>query len=594
MKKLALILAVIMVFAMVLTACDPAPQPTDPQPTQTDPKPTTPQPTDPKPSVEPGTVFNCVEGFNYEEGQNGVWQYYFSGDSAATYDPCGGYHDYGGIRGWHPWEGSYIGVGFNDDMEGFLELNTDSYSTDYSGQMGILCFEAPADGKYVLTAAVWNPWEQACQKFTFKHSDGTIIYEQDMTELVAIYGYITPTDVQLKAGDRIYMYLNASGSEWVSGYINASIYYEPTDDSCYDVPEVIPPEEEPPFDPSKDAQYSAVGQFDKESADGTNSPWVYGWTADGVTFNAPSYFDAPNWDDDPEADAYQWYSNAGTGVGINVDCSAWIEVNTPGVGADMAAIGFKAPADGTYILSGWTQNLWGQNAAGFRVVKGGEEVQIIDYVEEPTEFSIEVTLAAGETVYFHPVSGGEGEWVSGYIALYADKKSDAAYQAVSQFDKESADGANGPWVYGWTADGVTFGGASYFDAPNWDDDPEADAYQWYTDNGTGIGINVDCPTWIEVNTPGAGAEAAALGFKAPAAGTYVFTGKTQNLWGQNAVGFSVVHNGAEVQTIAYVEEVTEFSFELTMAEGEVVYFVPVSGAEGEWVSGYIDVHADVK
>ena len=86
---------------------------------------------------------------------------------------------------------------------------------------------------------------------------------------------------------------------------------------------------------------------------------------------------------------------------------------------------------------------------------------------------------------------------------------------------------------------------------DWDDDPEADAQQWYTDNGTGVGINADYPDWIEANTPGAGAESAALGFKAPAAGTYVFYGKTQNLWGQNAVGFRVVQNGAEVHPVVF-------------------------------------------
>lgn len=420
MKKMSFALALLMVFALVLTACG---GPSTPDTTAAPDTTATPDTTAANTGVAPGTVYNCVEQFNFEAGQEGVWQYYFSGDSGATYDPCGGYHDYGGgIEGWHPWEGSYIGVGFNGDVEGFLELNTDCYSTDYSGQMGTLCFEAPADGKYVLTAAVWNPWEQDCQKFTFVHADGTVIYEQDMTDLVAIYGYITPTDVQLKAGDKIYMYLNAAGGSWVSGYINATIYYEPTDDSCYVVPEVEVPEVEEPLDPVKEAQYSAYAQFDHEDASGANVPWVYGWTADGVEFNAPSYYEAPNWDDDEEPDAYQWYSDNGTGVGINVDCVNWLEVNTPGMGSEMCWIGFKAPAEGTYVLSGWTIDMWGQGAEGFRVVKGGEQIEMLAFVEEPTEFSIEVTLTEGEVVYFHPVANAEGNWVSGYIALFADAK----------------------------------------------------------------------------------------------------------------------------------------------------------------------------
>lgn len=424
MKKLALILALLMVFSLCLMACNKEPIPENP-PAQQPETPETPEtPEDPAgPSVAAGTVYNCVEGFNYDAGQEGVWQYYFSGDSGATFDPCGGYHDYDGVRGWHPWEGSYIGVGFNDDVEGFLELNTDCYSTDYSGQMGVLAFEAPADGKYVLTAAVWNPWEQYCDQFTFAHSDGTILYQQDMTELTAIYGYITPTDVELKAGDKIYMYLNAAGTEWVSGYINATIYYEPTDDSCYVVPEVEIPEEEPAFVPTSDAAYSAFYQFDKTACDGSNTPWVYAYTYDGESFVNADYYEEPDWTGDGQPNAYQWYSENGTGLGINIDAGeGWLEVNTPGVGSDMCALGFAASAEGTYVLSGWTVNMWGQDCEGFRVVCNGAELAVLEFNEEPTEFSIEADLAAGDVVYFYPIPMYEGGWVSGYIALYADVK----------------------------------------------------------------------------------------------------------------------------------------------------------------------------
>lgn len=421
MKKLALILAAVMVLSLALCACasKPAEAPTVPATTEAAP----PETTEAVPSVAPGTVYNAYTDFNKDAGQEGVWQYYFSGDNGETFDPCGTYDDYGTVRGWHPWEGSYIGVGFNDEVPDFLEMNTDGHSTNFSNLMGTLAFEAPADGKYVLTAAVWNPWGQNCENFIFKHSDGSIIYEQDMTELVDVYGYITPTDVQLKAGDRIYIYCNAVAGDWVSGYVNAIIYYEPTDDSCYVVPEVEVPEKEEVFVPTSEAQFNAYDQFDRTACDGTNVPWVYGSTADGVTFTNASRYDEPDWDGDGNADANQWYTDGGTGVGVNFSAGeGWLEVNTPGVGSEMCFVGFKAPADGTYVLTGYAFNMWGQDAEQFHVAVNGEEVATVAIGSEPTEFSVEVTLAEGEVAYFYPRSNSEGGWVSGYLALYADVK----------------------------------------------------------------------------------------------------------------------------------------------------------------------------
>lgn len=414
MKKLSTILAISMVLALLLSACGPkAPVPTTPP---------TDAPTEPAPvntGVEPGTVYNCVADFNFEEGQSGVWQYYFSGDSGKTYDPCGTFNDYGGgISGWHPWEGSYTGVGFNGDVEGFLELNTDCYSEDYSGQMGTLAFEAPADGKYVLTAAVWNPWEQSCGVFTFQKDDGSVIYEQDMTDKVAIYGYITPTDVELKAGEKIYMFCNATGSEWVSAYINATIYYEPTDDSCYEVPVVEAPVVEPEIVPDVEGAWqSAAAEFTSESADGL---WVYASTFDGKEYTVMESYDAPDWDGDGEADANQWYSANGTGLGFNFDAGMdWIEANVSESaenGGEMTALGFKAPEAGTYKLTVFTQNKWGQDADSVVVSVNGEDVQTIDFLESVTVCEVEVTLEAGQIVYFHGTSNGG--WVSAYIAVF--------------------------------------------------------------------------------------------------------------------------------------------------------------------------------
>lgn len=421
MKKLSVILALLLVFALVLTACgkkDPTPtNGTEPPKTEnTEPSKEATEPS--KPAVEPA-VYDSIKDFNYDEGQSGVWQYFFSGDNGETFDPCGGYHDYGGgIRGWHPWEGSYIGVGFNDDVPDFLELNTDGHSSDFSNQMGVLAFVAPADGKYVLTAAVWNPWSQNCEKFTFKHND-TVIYEQDMTDLIDVYGYITPTDVEMKAGDVIYMYLNSVDSSWVSGYINAVVYYEPQDDSVYEVPEVTVPEKPEVFVPSNDdALYNAANQFDTSAADGSNVPWVYGSTFDGNTFATSVRFE-----DNEEWNLHQWYSEGGTGCGVNGSVvEGWLEVNATDVEGEMTAIGFKAPEAGTYVISGYTFNPgdWGQNPGSVHVVLNGEEIETLNIGGEATEFSFEVTLGAGEVAYFY--CNSEGGWVSAYLAIYVNAK----------------------------------------------------------------------------------------------------------------------------------------------------------------------------
>ncbi len=416
MKKISVILALLLVAAMALTACQPA----TPNPTNAP----TAAPTEPTSGVKPA-VYSSGKDFDKEKGQEGVWQYYFSGDNGATFDPCKTYDVYDdGVEGWHPWEGAYTGVALNKDMEGWLELNTDKHSENFNGQMGVLAFAAPADGKYVLTAAVWNRWGADCEKFMFVKNDGTVIYQQDMAELVDLYGYITPTDVQLKKGDIIYMYCNAAGGDWVSAYIDATIYYEPTDDSCYDVPEPTelptePPQPtEPPFIPTVEgATHSAAAEFSKESADGL---WVYASTTDGKTFTLATKYDEPDWNGDGSPDANQWYSAQSTGIGFNFDVGTdWIEANVTNSlenFGEIAALGFKAPEAGTYKLTIFTLNKWEQNGGDVIVSLNGEQIDTVEFNTTATMKEVEVTLDAGEIVYIHGTSNGE--WVSTYIAVF--------------------------------------------------------------------------------------------------------------------------------------------------------------------------------
>ncbi|MBR2807974.1 MAG: hypothetical protein IKD65_02610 [Oscillospiraceae bacterium] len=282
MKKLALILALLMVFS-VFGCTTPAPAAETPtqapaaEPTEAPAKPAETEAPAPEETPKEPAVYNSVEGFHTDSATEGVWQYYFSiDDGASVVDPCEDYTDYGGYGGWHPWEGSYVGVGFNHDVEGYLEFNTDMKG----GLMGVLVFVAPATGKYVVTAQVWNPWEQGLDNYTVK-TDAGVVVEQPMNELVDVYGYITPTDVELNEGDKLYFMCNSTGESWASSYSNVTIYYEPQDDSVYVVPEVVMPEKEilgvdPNFD--QEAKWSAYRDFDKEAADGSNVPWVYATT----------------------------------------------------------------------------------------------------------------------------------------------------------------------------------------------------------------------------------------------------------------------------------------------------------------------------
>lgn len=373
-----------------------------------------------QPGLEPGTVFDSVADFNYEEGQSGPWQYYFSGDNGETFDPCTTYDDYAesNVKGWHPWTGSYIGVGLNSDMEGYLELNTDGVSKDWSNQMGVLAFQAPAAGKYVITGKVWNPWSQACDLFTFKKADGTEVLTMDMTQATATFAYITPTDVELAEGDMLYMYCNSTDSSWVSAYIACNMVYEPTDDSVYEVPDVPAPEAGLVPDFEQEAQFNAYKQYDREKADGSNVPWVYASTTDGKTFTEAAEYKETDYD------AQEWFTADGTGIGqVGYLEGEYLELNTPGSGAEITALGFKAPEDGTYAFNGYVYNPYGQTCDVFHASLNGEDAAAIEtatYTTAPGEYSFEAEMKKGEIIYFYCPSTTEGGWVSAYISVFVN------------------------------------------------------------------------------------------------------------------------------------------------------------------------------
>ena len=80
------------------------------------------------------------------------------------------------------------------------------------------------------------------------------------------------------------------------------------------------------------------------------------------------------------------------------------------------ALGFKAPEAGTYTLTVFTQNKWGQNSDKVVVSVGGEDVAEIPFTADVTQQTVEVTLEAGQVAYIHGTSNGG--WVSTYIAVF--------------------------------------------------------------------------------------------------------------------------------------------------------------------------------
>lgn len=432
MKKVSWLLVAVMLLSAVLLGCrttTPATvDPTEAPAASVTDAPKAEQPTEAPAPVEETkepAVYNSVEGFHDGSAVEGVWQYYYSIDDGATVtDPCEDYTDYGTYGGWHPWEGAYTGVGFNHDAEGYLEFNTDMKG----GIMGVLVFVAPATGKYVVTAQVWNPWNQGLDNYTVK-TDAGVVVEQPMAELVDVYGFIQPTDVELKEGDRLYFFCNSTGEGWASAYSNVTVYYEPQDDSVYTVPEVVMPEKEvlgvdPNFD--QEAQWNAVKDFDRTAADGSNTPWVYATTVAWGEFAVNEKYDEPDWDNDGTPDANQWYSADGTGMGFNLNEAYggnYLELNTTDYGATVSALGFKTPAAGSYEFKGYARNIWNAAAGKLRVYKNAEsyaEFDIKEYTEKPNEFTFTETLEAGDMIWLFVDS--EGGWVSSAVAVFVNAK----------------------------------------------------------------------------------------------------------------------------------------------------------------------------
>lgn len=590
MKKL---LAILLALAMVLSLAACGAKNEEPQNVTvapTDPAPSDPAPTDPVVTVEPGTSWNAIEGYHREEDPTSVWQYYFFDPQDSSYNQMMRFLDHEDIdiHSWYPWEGSWVGIGFNNGefcnvYGNLMEQNADGPT----GMMSVLGFHAPADGKYVVTGKLMNAFDQEPDLYTVVKDDGTIVTQENFRDYIkGAYTFLTPTEVELKAGEILYFQCGSTNG-WVSSYADITVHYEPTDPAVMEKPESV---EYTPAYPEMEISataglYNAAAELNTESA--TDGVWTYSITSDGITFEPMTVLVEQQWDDDPELDAIEWYSAPDdyVGVGTSFDMGAELfEINACEDGRS-AALGFKAPEDGVYSFTVITKNLAGQAADKFLVNKGGEIVAEVPFSEFGNAQIVDVALAAGETVYFYGQAGEE--WVSFYANVIVNQ-----YGASMEFNTESC--TDGVWVYSTTSDGVAFEPMSYFDEPQWDDDPEADASQWYNDSGVGVGFNYDVANYLEVNSDAPftdGGTAAALGFKAPAAGTYELTICTLNAWGQAAEGIVVSIDGELVATVEFLDIAFSRTVTVTLEEGQIAYVYGLNG--GEWDSFYMNIGANL-
>lgn len=362
-------------------------------------------------------TWNSVLEMRTEEDDASVWQYYFYDPNDSSFNLMMAYIDHApegtNVAGWYPWEGSWIGADVNADQPDYIELNCEAKDS----MAAVLGFVAPAAGKYTVTGKVFNPWSQPTDLFTVAKNDGTVVTTEDIALYNEANGYLTPTEVEMKAGEILYFYC-FSTADWVSAYCDITIYLNNTDPSVLVKPEIVIPEKEEEVVPAvEDAAYAAAAEFNVENADGV---WVYASTSDGVNYTVADHFDTPDWNGDNEPDAEQWYSANGTGIGFNYSVGKdWLEANVTESaenGGEIMALGFKAPEAGTYTLTVFTQNKWNQSSDKVVVSVNGEDVAELPFNAEVAQQSIEVTLEAGQVAYIHGTSNGG--WVSTYIAVF--------------------------------------------------------------------------------------------------------------------------------------------------------------------------------
>lgn len=166
-----------------------------------------------------------------------------------------------------------------------------------------------------------------------------------------------------------------------------------------------------------DTKFNAFEQFDKESATGENVPWVYSFTSDGGnTFDPLTVLEASD-------TLFPWHPWGGNwiGVGLNNDVPNMVELNTDMKDGMNGALGFKAPADGKYALTGYVINPWDQTADVLHCRLNGTDLFTVQPGQSTDPAAVfpetEIDLKAGDIVYFFCPSLTADGWVSAYVDI---------------------------------------------------------------------------------------------------------------------------------------------------------------------------------
>jgi len=161
----------------------------------------------------PGDSYSAFSQLDEEksDGTNVPWQYLHSYDGGATFEvmPLFSVVDWG--KYWYPEEGSYVGLGVNNDVPDRIEMNI----SDNNAGLVALAFVAPNKGDFKISGSVVNQWAQPVDKFTILKGSEKILDETIAAEEGAVLN-IDQT-VSLEAGEELLFYATTASS-WVSVY----------------------------------------------------------------------------------------------------------------------------------------------------------------------------------------------------------------------------------------------------------------------------------------------------------------------------------------------------------------------------------------
>jgi|GEM_PF-2797039 len=170
--------------------------------------------------------YNAFEQFDTEknDASSVPWKYVYSNDQGKTFTDMPIYQEVDWGHYWYPYEGSYVGIGVNNDVADKLEINT----SDNNAEMSALAFVAPAKGDYEITGTVVNQWAQTADKFYIVKGTEKI-YENALGQEEGASIELKET-VSLEKGDVLYFYATTT-SGWLSTYLDIVINSQETQET---------------------------------------------------------------------------------------------------------------------------------------------------------------------------------------------------------------------------------------------------------------------------------------------------------------------------------------------------------------------------